>query len=472
MATTTSETPTEVWSAWSDAYAVPTLPKPGVVLAEGLAAAREAVSRAAGVRGTALSNDDLTAAAHELAALRSQVEALTLAVVAEAKDRGRQGPTGDAADPDPAAWLGRLTGDPGEVLRGGLWIAQLLQSTYHHVRGALEDGRLRLSQAKILVRAAERAPRTLTREQVAEAEASLVLAATGEGTRSGRPMPAAQLRREARRTFAGMLPTRPEADAAEGDDVAADEDRAEHETYLTLGDRGDGTWGGRLVLPDLHARLLLSALEHLGSPRRLGRDATGRAVQDESVATTGMSWSQRMGAALCELLEHLPADGFRRGSAVTLLVKVPLETLRAGLGAGALDDGAPVSARTARRLACNAGHLPVVLGGRGVPLDLGHGRRLFGVQHERAVAAIHDTCGIAGCTRPLAWCELHHLVPWSRGGRTDLGNALPLCGFHHRRAHDPEYELTPHHDHEHVLRRRRRPRRRPTAPRPGEDPTP
>ena len=131
-------------------------------------------------------------------------------------------PSGDEADPDPAAWLGKLTGDPTEVLRGGLWIARLLQTKYHHTRRALEAGTLRLSQAKVLVRAAERAPKALTREQVASAEESLVLTATGESSPTntkGRPMTAARLRDEARRVFANMLPTKAEADAAEGDDA-------------------------------------------------------------------------------------------------------------------------------------------------------------------------------------------------------------------------------------------------------------
>ncbi|MFZ5845942.1 MAG: HNH endonuclease signature motif containing protein, partial [Actinomycetota bacterium] len=47
-----------------------------------------------------------------------------------------------------------------------------------------------------------------------------------------------------------------------------------------------------------------------------------------------------------------------------------------------------------------------------------------------------------GCERPFAWCEIHHPDPWSQGGPTDLTNALPLCGYHHQRAHDPHYTLT------------------------------
>ncbi|MEP6482771.1 MAG: HNH endonuclease signature motif containing protein [Rhodoglobus sp.] len=36
-------------------------------------------------------------------------------------------------------------------------------------------------------------------------------------------------------------------------------------------------------------------------------------------------------------------------------------------------------------------------------------------------------CRFPGCDRPPSWCEAHHIVPWSHGGRTDLADGLLLC---------------------------------------------
>jgi len=36
---------------------------------------------------------------------------------------------------------------------------------------------------------------------------------------------------------------------------------------------------------------------------------------------------------------------------------------------------------------------------------------------------------------------LHHPHARARGGRTDLDNGVPLCGWHHRRAHDDRFDL-------------------------------
>jgi hypothetical protein len=36
-------------------------------------------------------------------------------------------------------------------------------------------------------------------------------------------------------------------------------------------------------------------------------------------------------------------------------------------------------------------------------------------------------CGLPDCSRPLAWCEAHHLVPWLQGGPTDLAKLVVSC---------------------------------------------
>jgi hypothetical protein len=74
-----------------------------------------------------------------------------------------------------------------------------------------------------------------------------------------------------------------------------------------------------------------------------------------------------------------------------------------------------------------------------VALDLGRESRLFSQAQRVAAGLNHDTCAADGCDRPYAWCELHHRDPWSRGGRTDLRDAVPLCHWHHQRIHDHRF---------------------------------
>jgi hypothetical protein len=144
-----------------------------------------------------------------------------------------------------------------------------------------------------------------------------------------------------------------------------------------------------------------------------------------------------------ELCEHLPTDGLAQHGRVgaTIAVHLDHDRLLDGLGAARLDSGGEISAGEARRLACGAGIVPVVYGGVSIPLDLGRETRLHSKAQRLALSGLHDTCAAEGCERPFAWTEIHHREPWAQGGRTDLDNALPLCGWHHRRAHDTRYDL-------------------------------
>ncbi len=67
--------------------------------------------------------------------------------------------------------------------------------------------------------------------------------------------------------------------------------------------------------------------------------------------------------------------------------------------------------------------------------------RLHTKAQRLALSARHDGCAAEGCERPFAWCEIHHPQAWACGGRTDL-TGVPLCGWHHRRAHDGRYDLS------------------------------
>ena len=99
-----------------------------------------------------------------------------------------------------------------------------------------------------------------------------------------------------------------------------------------------------------------------------------------------------------------------------------------------------LSASEARRMACNAHIIPVVLGGKSEVLDLGRTRRLFSKAQRRALRLRDKRCRAEGCTIPAKWTEAHHLKPWSEGGSTNLDDAVGFCSHHHHRAHDHAYE--------------------------------
>ena len=89
-----------------------------------------------------------------------------------------------------------------------------------------------------------------------------------------------------------------------------------------------------------------------------------------------------------------------------------------------------------------AAKLPPTLGGPpSQPLDVGRASRVVTPAQHRALAVRDGGCVFPGCSRPLTWCEAHHLIHWLDGGPTDLANLILLCRAHHRAVHEGGWQL-------------------------------
>jgi len=103
--------------------------------------------------------------------------------------------------------------------------------------------------------------------------------------------------------------------------------------------------------------------------------------------------------------------------------------------------GAPISAALARRLACDAKVIPVVLGSNSEPLDVGRATRAWPLGVRRALEARDQGCAFPGCDRPATWCDAHHIVWWVRGGPSSLDNGVLLCRRHHTLVHQDHWHI-------------------------------
>jgi hypothetical protein len=145
---------------------------------------------------------------------------------------------------------------------------------------------------------------------------------------------------------------------------------------------------------------------------------------------------RRRGDAFAEIVRlaastDLPRPGRGRPS---IAITVTLAELREGLPVlGA--DHETLSAGDIRRLACDAGLIPVVLGSRGEVLDIGRKRRAVPSAIRRALIVRDRGCAFPQCDRPPDWTDAHHVIPWAEGGLTSLDNVVLLCGHHHDTVH-------------------------------------
>jgi hypothetical protein len=156
-----------------------------------------------------------------------------------------------------------------------------------------------------------------------------------------------------------------------------------------------------------------------------------------------LSWEQLQVEALVAAVRK----GDHGERVVELQVLVDLHTLTDGLHSKSvceLSDGTALPVSTMRKLACEADIVPVVLDGNGRALDVGRANRLATEAQRQALRAMHRTCIEPDCRVPFDECRIHHVVPWERGGKSDLSNLAPLCesGKHHHLVHEGGWTLT------------------------------
>ncbi len=229
-------------------------------------------------------------------------------------------------------------------------------------------------------------------------------------------------------------------EAAEQSRLEKEEATARASTRLTMSKDGHGKVFGRFTIPEAQAAMLKKALWALASPRHRAAAAVhGAGAETESGVARPSP--EKMGHAFCALIEALPADRLPQagGMDATMSVICELATLQTGLGFARLDTGELISASQARRLACNAKILPIVMNGPSQVLDVARAQR-FHTRPMRHGANVRDGgCTTEGCDWPPGMCEMHHDEPWAEGGTTDLDHARLLCPHHHHRIHDPRY---------------------------------
>ncbi|WP_284749362.1 DUF222 domain-containing protein [Amycolatopsis sp. RTGN1] len=116
-------------------------------------------------------------------------------------------------------------------------------------------------------------------------------------------------------------------------------------------------------------------------------------------------------------------------------------TPKPGVGRATLGDLGTISAAEARIHACDCMLIPVVLGGKSEPLDLGRQRRLISTPLRRALYLRDRGCAFPGCHRPPRHCQGHHVRHWADGGPTELGNLVLTCAHHHRLLHRSGWQV-------------------------------
>lgn len=241
--------------------------------------------------------------------------------------------------------------------------------------------------------------------------------------------------------------------------IDADESAAEDRRFLHLRNTHDGSWRGTFELPDAAMETVLTVLEPLA--RRDGDDDKRSAGQRRADALTDVftlaarhaelpraggfrpavsyvvpaRWSPALRAAMNRLLTDPLATAEIDGT----IGSVGLPPLSTGSFAVELDrhpgqdcaTGAwtgPATRSQIETMLCDARILRVVLADDGQVVSLAPVTDTITAAQRRAVAARDRSCVTKGCSRPPAFCDVHHVRARADGGPTDVGkDNLQVC---------------------------------------------
>jgi hypothetical protein len=317
-----------------------------------------------------------------------------------------------------AGWLrGTCRIDPRAAKRE-VALAAALDGRLAATGAALAAGEISLEHAQVIRKAVDALPLALPATTRADGETWLISQA-----RTFDPQALARLGRHLLHVL----------DPEDGRALESDEAEQQRKQTFSLGHGHDGTRIAKGCFTPEAGALIDAALDAVSAPR----PSADRTPDPRNPG-------QRRAEGLLELIKlalgapEMPEDG---GEPVTVVVTVPLETLEGRLhGSGAvaaeLENGAPISAETARRLACDAFLVGAVLGTTSEVLDIGRLSRVIPRPMRRALVARDKGCAFPGCGRPPRWCQAHHILHWTRDkGPTCLSNLVLLCGRHHRVIH-------------------------------------
>jgi hypothetical protein len=227
------------------------------------------------------------------------------------------------------------------------------------------------------------------------------------------------------------------AQAAPDDAAERDKQNYERQT-LSLSKTMDGQW-------KLDARLDAEA----GAIVRAALDAFTR--KPESIlgpdgvnldtATPGFRRAQGL-TEMCRQAAAHAEDCQTGGGRATVVITGDRDDIAHGIGYGDVEGGTILSGAAIRRLICDAAIIFSTIRSDGITLDFGRQTRTISSGLRTYLVSRDGGCVFPDCDARPSWCQVHHLLPWGREGRTDRRNLVLLCHFHHHLMHEGGWTTT------------------------------
>jgi hypothetical protein len=213
------------------------------------------------------------------------------------------------------------------------------------------------------------------------------------------------------------------ADSAKSSDSGSASERSSVEEFLSLWQDDDGSFrlSGRL---DADAGMIVQAALDEARDRLFQRGEFGAGLADALV--------EMADASLDSVTDPARRSRFR----VNLFINTDHNARNMADAAGW---NVPDAIR--RYLTCNGTVTPVFVD-NGLPVSVGRAQYVVPARTRTVIEhRDHGACRVPGCDATLG-LEVHHLIHWEHGGRTDTDNLVLVCSKHHRMHHRGRLDIT------------------------------
>jgi hypothetical protein len=232
----------------------------------------------------------------------------------------------------------------------------------------------------------------------------------------------------------------------------ADEDKTEIEQQqdreLVYYQDKDGSWVIHARLPAEAGSIVVKAIEAVAVTEQQDVSVSAETFLEEEEgqpAAPRKTFSQARADAIVSMAEHFLAtcdqngqwQGLKGAERCQVMLHVGIGTLQNRCD---LDGKHWISAKTAKRLSCDASLVTVLENDKGQVLNIGRRARTVPPSIKRALDLRDKTCRVPGCCN-TRYLDAHHIQHWSDGGETSLDNLVHLCRHHHRQLHQGLFNI-------------------------------
>ena len=201
------------------------------------------------------------------------------------------------------------------------------------------------------------------------------------------------------------------------------EDRIRRERHLAMTWAENGTQLNlRGSLPAEEGATVKAAIERIA-------DSFPLFAEDGSLP----SKTTRQADALVALAQKTIAED-QDPDRATVVLNVDLDDLVEGSGVGDEGSSGAYSSTVMQRVACDARVQAIIRNALGDAVGIASVLRTVPPPIRRVLMKRDGGCRFPGCTN-RCFLDAHHIVEWTKGGRTELPNLALLCRAHHRMLH-------------------------------------